>query len=542
MDKATGKEKLNKGLSKLENLGAAVIYKYDAIAIKVDAYLKVKYAAFLAAMSLFFLKTEDHAAKIVQKYDIFSLKTDRAVLKLKYKITKKTYVSKNNFHVLKKKVLSHFAGILLIALGVVALFSYATGYSYTYNGRHLGYIRDQEEVLKVLSLVSDELSREYGTSIEIDKEKDIKFKRTYILDKDVDDVNDVLKRFTYMSDMQTKGFEIAIEGKRFAVCESLKDAKEVLESIQNQYVDRNRKNEYSEITFKEDVKINEVDVKLAQISSREKAVKKIMDGGTAEKIYVVEAGDTYSEITEKLGISMDELKSLNPGLKEDELYPGDELKMNRKVAALTVLTVEKTKFKDTVKCKVVEEESDSLYEGESRVIQEGSDGKALVTAILTKENGVVTDRKDLEQEIIQEPVDQIILKGTKPVPSTAPTGSFIHPAPSTIITSPFGWRWGRLHSGVDLGGSEGSAIYASDGGTVVRSGWFGGYGLCIDIQHGGGTTTRYGHLSDTYVSVGDQVYQGEVIGALGNTGNSTGPHLHFEIRVNGTAIDPMDYI
>ena len=542
MDKATGKEKLNKVFSKLENLGAAVIYKYDAFATKADKYLAAKQRAFVAAMLCMFAKTEDCAAKIVIGYDILTQKTDRAWLKLRYKATKKTYVSKNKFHDVKKKVLSHFAGFLLIALGVVALFSYASGYSYSYNGRQLGYIKDQEEVIKILALVSDELSREYGTSIEIDEEKDIKFKRTYILDKDVDDVNDVLKRFTYMSDMQTKGYEITIDGKRIAICESMKDAKEVLESIQKQYVNEDRKEEYSEITFKEKVDINEVEIKLAQISSREKAVQKIMDGGTAEKIYVVKAGDTYSEITEKLGISMSELKKLNPGLDESELYPGDELKMNKKVAALTVVTVEKTKFKDTVKREVVEEESSSLYEGETRVVQEGSDGKALVTAILKRENGEIIERKDLDREMIQDPVDKIVLKGTKPIPSTVPTGSFIDPAPSTIVTSPFGWRWGRLHSGVDLGGSVGSPIMASDGGTVIRSGWYGGYGLCVDIQHAGGTMTRYGHLSDTYVSVGEKVYQGQVIAALGNTGYSTGPHLHFEIRVNGTPIDPLGYI
>ena len=542
MDKATGKEKLNKVFSKLENLGAAVIYKYDAFATKADKYLAAKQRAFVAAMLCMFAKTEDCAAKIVIGYDILTQKTDRAWLKLRYKATKKTYVSKNKFHDVKKKVLSHFAGFLLIALGVVALFSYASGYSYSYNGRQLGYIKDQEEVIKILALVSDELSREYGTSIEIDEEKDIKFKRTYILDKDVDDVNDVLKRFTYMSDMQTKGYEITIDGKRIAICESMKDATEVLERIQKQYVDEDRKEEYSKITFREKVDINEVETKLAQISSREKAVQKIMDGGTAEKIYVVKAGDTYSEITEKLGISMSELKKLNPGLDESELYPGDELKMNKKVAALTVVTVEKTKFKDTVKREVVEEESSSLYEGETRVVQEGSDGKALITAILKRENGEITERKDLDREMIQDPVDKIVLKGTKPIPSTVPTGSFIDPAPSTIVTSPFGWRWGRLHSGVDLGGSVGSPIMASDGGTVIRSGWYGGYGLCVDIQHAGGTMTRYGHLSDTYVSVGEKVYQGQVIAALGNTGYSTGPHLHFEIRVNGTPIDPLGYI
>lgn len=95
-----------------------------------------------------------------------------------------------------------------------------------------------------------------------------------------------------------------------------------------------------------------------------------------------------------------------------------------------------------------------------------------------------------------------------------------------------------MHEGVDMGCSVGNPVYASDGGVVVRAGVYGGYGYCVDIQHDDGWISRYGHLSYIGVKVGDKVYQGQYIADSGNSGRSTGAHLHFEIRHNGSFVDP----
>jgi murein DD-endopeptidase MepM/ murein hydrolase activator NlpD len=110
------------------------------------------------------------------------------------------------------------------------------------------------------------------------------------------------------------------------------------------------------------------------------------------------------------------------------------------------------------------------------------------------------------------------------------------------ITSPFGMRWGRLHPGIDIGASMGTPIHAAASGTVVYAGWMTGYGNLTVIDHGGGIATAYGHQSKLDVSVGQQVTQGQEIGLIGSTGFSTGPHLHFEVRVNGVPVDPMGYL
>jgi murein DD-endopeptidase MepM/ murein hydrolase activator NlpD len=110
------------------------------------------------------------------------------------------------------------------------------------------------------------------------------------------------------------------------------------------------------------------------------------------------------------------------------------------------------------------------------------------------------------------------------------------------VTSPFGWRWGRMHEGIDIGVGYGTPIHAAAGGTVIYCGWEEGYGNFVVIDHGGNLATAYGHQSRIAVACGQQVSQGDVIGYVGCTGHCFGPHLHFEVRVNGNPVDPLGYL
>jgi murein DD-endopeptidase MepM/ murein hydrolase activator NlpD len=110
------------------------------------------------------------------------------------------------------------------------------------------------------------------------------------------------------------------------------------------------------------------------------------------------------------------------------------------------------------------------------------------------------------------------------------------------VTSPFGWRWGRMHQGIDIGVPYGTPIHAAAGGTVIYCGWEEGYGNFVVIDHGGNLATAYGHQSAIAVTCGQQVNQGDVIGYVGCTGHCFGPHLHFEVRINGDPVDPLGYL
>lgn len=131
---------------------------------------------------------------------------------------------------------------------------------------------------------------------------------------------------------------------------------------------------------------------------------------------------------------------------------------------------------------------------------------------------------------------------TDPVTAGPPSASGLTWPARGTLTSTFGPRWGRMHQGIDIGGASGSPITAAAAGTVIAAGWSGGYGNLVVLDHGGGISTAYAHNSSVAVSVGQSVGQGTVLAGMGTTGNSTGVHSHFEVRVNGTAVDPLGFL
>jgi murein DD-endopeptidase MepM/ murein hydrolase activator NlpD len=159
------------------------------------------------------------------------------------------------------------------------------------------------------------------------------------------------------------------------------------------------------------------------------------------------------------------------------------------------------------------------------------------------------DRKSLEDHLAGLQAASAQLSSTIQSSSSsapAPTGSgsvsasgLIWPV-GGVVTSGYGWRWGRMHEGIDISAPAGSTVVAAASGTVIFAGWMGGYGQLVVVDHGGGLATAYAHLSAIYAS--GAVGQGQAVGAVGCTGSCTGNHLHFEVRVNGSAVDPMGYL
>lgn len=523
-----GKEKK---FRKITDAAAGAVAWHDQTQIRFDRWLARLWAAIVSG-----------AAAVITCHDRLQMRFDRLVLICHYHLAKGIHESRKKLEGKKKSIMGHFAGAVLVAIAMVALFNHAMGFEYSYNGRSLGYVKNQEDVLKILDLVSDELSKEYGSTIQIDKDHDITFRSVVVVDKEIDDVDTVLKRLTYMSDMEAEAYGIYIDGKLYAACESQEAAKAVLKKVQNEFLEDDEDIKYEKVGFKEDVEIKKYTTKLAYISSVSKAAKAILSGGNQEQVYTVKTGDTYYDICQKFDVTFEELKKNNPDIKEELLFPGDELIMEKAVSALTVTTVEQATFAEKVKYKTEYRDDDSMYKGDKKVIQKGVNGKRVVTARITRENGEVIEKEILKTETIKKTVKKIVLRGTKPVPKTAPTGKLIMPVSGYTLTSEFGWRWGRMHEGLDLACPTGTTIRAADGGTVVYAGWFSGYGLFIEIDHGGGKHTRYGHCSAINVSVGEKVYQGQKIGEVGNTGNSFGSHCHFEVTINGSPVDPFNYL
>ena len=269
---------------------------------------------------------------------------------------------------------------------------------------------------------------------------------------------------------------------------------------------------------------------------------------TEEVIYEVQSGDVWSSIAEKNGMTSDELLALNPGYDIDKLQVGEQLTLAASVPYLTLTVVRQERYVDQLPYEVEYTDTPDMWIGDSKTTSKGQYGSAEVVANVTYVNGEETKRTVLSSVTLIEPVTEQQLRGSTPRPTWYPTGTFRWPT-SGRISSYFGGRkspggiGSTNHKGLDIANNLGTAIYAADGGTVVYSGWLGGYGYAVKIRHDGtGYETLYGHNSRLLVSAGDHVYKGQQIAKMGSTGNSTGSHCHFEVIYKGVHQNPLNYL
>jgi murein DD-endopeptidase MepM/ murein hydrolase activator NlpD len=204
---------------------------------------------------------------------------------------------------------------------------------------------------------------------------------------------------------------------------------------------------------------------------------------------------------------------------------------------------------DLIRQQLLAQKSDYQTQATSQqqlVLRLNSDRIALTAA----ENQLEQDSQSLTNLIQQKiAISQAREAASKALGKKFTSGTGIFGFPSNAsISSPFGWRmhpilgYRRFHAGIDFAGDYGSAILATDSGTVIFAGWYGGYGRAVIIDHGKGITTLYGHTSELFVTEGQSVQRGQQIAAVGSSGLSTGPHLHFEVRQDGTPIDPAGFL
>ncbi len=213
------------------------------------------------------------------------------------------------------------------------------------------------------------------------------------------------------------------------------------------------------------------------------------------------------------------------------------LKENETISVTSVLS---TVLSEPVPYDTETVPDNSLYIGDSVTITEGVEGNIETIKETVYENGTEISNRIISKEVISAPVTKVVKVGTKN--KNILKSGVIYPLHGTL-SSPFGERWGRMHEGIDIAVEEGTPVKAAECGTVCYvSENAGGYGKFIRIDHGYGVMSSYAHLSKIEVSEGDTVSAGTVIALSGNTGRSTGPHLHFEITENDIPLDPMAYL
>ena len=267
------------------------------------------------------------------------------------------------------------------------------------------------------------------------------------------------------------------------------------------------------------------------------AFKLLTEGGKREVVYVAEKTESLESIAKRFGMTLEEIKSLNPNW-EDPVTKGSQLKVLQKAPLIEVSLEEIIVNVEEVPFQTVTKDDENMIKTQRKVERAGVPGQKETSVRIQSKNGQTLSSIVEGSRMSREAVDEIVRVGTK---ESLATGKFINPTVGRF-TSPFGPRWGRFHYGIDIANCVGTDIKAADGGVVTRAGRAGSYGNLIIIDHQNGTSTRYAHLSRIDVKVGQTVEQGQSIAKMGNTGRSTGPHLHFEVRVGGKAVNPLNYV
>ena len=497
------------------------------------------------------------------------------------------------------------------AIGAVCIISilvfsnfFSVALQVTINGNVVGYVKDEKEYHAILSKVESQIQSQLNADSKAEDEKEEKTvsakkedkeelsedsyveanaettalnldSETYALTTTTkyslslvrkselqDEDNLYTDVYFAVSELVGTNYGLYVDGTLKAASATEDSIRRVLDEIKKPYED-GKHGDRAE--FVEDVQVKKGMFAADDLKSEEELRAMFETDSDKPAYYTCREGDYLSTIAKKFGMTHDQLKALNPDVKETEIYEGRRINISAPEIYLRVKTIETITYTESVPFSVKRVADSSMYTGTTKVKTEGKKGSRRVTAEITYIDGVRSGKNVVDTEILQKPVDKVILVGSKKKRtysysssgssssgsssynfkqgSGVPSGNFRNPLPGCYLSC--GFMGYRGHTGVDLclrGGTLGAAVYASDGGTVEYSGWAGGYGNLIRINHGNGYTTYYGHLSSRFVSVGDRVSAGQQIGRAGSTGNSTGPHLHFEVRYNGTAYNPRNYI
>ncbi len=291
-----------------------------------------------------------------------------------------------------------------------------------------------------------------------------------------------------------------------------------------------------DMEFVETVEVYENYVNEDELSDMEEELVEVTKEKESNKIYVVESGDCLSVIAMDHDTTVSSIVALNQLANADAIREGQELIIAVPEPDLKIRLTLGEVYEEDYTMEPVIRENDSWYTNQEVVRQEGTTGHRERNDVVVYENGLEISREMVAQNVMTESLPAIIEKGTI-IPPT-----YIKPLAGGRYTSGFGRRWGRLHKGVDWACPTGTTVYASSAGTVIQASYNGGYGNNVVISHPDGRLTRYAHNSKLLVRVGQTVKQGEAIALSGNTGRSTGPHVHFEIYINGAAANPLKYI
>ncbi len=519
-------------------------------------------------------RLKESARSTLREVVLFRREIRTALKSLKKSLRKPWSIPSVLIHYFKKAISSHkkllksTANVAMPALSVIILaitLNYWSGVTFAlevvYNNKSIGYISNESVYVEAKDIVKNRLSTgDFSTETEftaaLSANLNAEYKVAVVSVEELNDAQVISDRMIENSvDNLTNACGVYIDGKFICAVKNEADAKSVFYAILEPYEEQALAENYvvgfaQNIDYVQGLYRDDKSVMWDAATLAEKIAKPKEEA----VIHTVADGDTLESIASEYELDEADLIALNPDVDFENLLVGDSVTVKQAKGLINIKkTVTTTEIRD-VKFDTVKKKDSTKYSGYRKVEQEGVNGSERVIKTMVYIDGEHVDTK-YDYETIVEPVDEIVTVGTKTYYDGVYVGSpsesgFLWPAPSChYVSSPYGWRNSGWHNGIDLikasGGANGTPVVASRSGTVeVVQRSNSGYGNMVLINHGDGYKTRYAHMisGSITVKVGDYVEAGRTIGRVGSTGNSTGPHLHFEVIYKGETQNPAKYI
>lgn len=437
--------------------------------------------------------------------------------------------------------------ICSLAVAIVTVLGFGTfssanlcfGSEVIVNGRSIALVDDQDEFEETLSYAKQFVSAVSDKIVEFD----VTYVPRVMLEASVTPEEEILQKLYSQCSGMVPGCALYVEGELVAAAPDTDVANIALATLKDRYQDANIEN--LKVSFDKEVELKEEYVPAQMIMSADSIAAVLTGDRTHYGYYTVTEADTIDTIASKLNVSEGSLDYLN----SEALYAGKVISYQHKDTILKVMAEYTQTEAAVIPYETERVSSSDLKKGNSRVKTRGTDGEKLVTTKIVMLNGEEVRRAVVEEQVITPAKNEVILIGSNTTSgrtivasANGSTGYFLWPNRGKI-SSRFGNRSRDNHKGIDISSPTGSDIYAADGGVVTFADWDdGGYGYMVIIDHGNGYVTYYAHCNALLVNEGDRVSQGDLIAYVGSTGLSTGPHLHFEVRLNGTPVNPLNFM
>ncbi len=380
--------------------------------------------------------------------------------------------------------------VLTICVSIIYCFGKSNSYQVVMNGNVIAYIKDKNQFEAKNKNLYKKIQDKFGGFTYEDK---IIYNKVRVNKRYISKGSDIDKIITQNSNSQIPALKMKADNRVVGIVANENEGNETLNLIGQCYKEKNKMDNSYDYTIKNKISYEKANINLCDI----KEVKEI-------------ASDVIKQ-------NQSENKPIITVVQKCKIQSKEEISYNSK----TTLT-------------------NSLSRGQTKVISSGKAGSMLLNKEVTFENEKISSQKILSQKVISQPVSNIVEMGTKE--AQAIKLSAISFPSKGIISSTFGSRWGKMHEGIDIASDTGTPIYAALDGIVTYAGVESGYGNLINVTSDNNIVIYYGHCSSIETELKKTVHKGDLIGKVGSTGNSTGPHLHFEVRVNGVAVDPSSYL